>query len=200
MKKRWLKIFLAPMDSQGGENPDASNLGDQGEENQEEVKTYTQEEVDELTKGLFSQEKVDEIVEKRLARYKEKVVADAKKKEAERMEEERLSKLSAEGRAEEEAKKKDEEIARLKAEINRNNLEKDTIDRLNEEGLPLSFKSFLMGPDAETTNQAIKDFKGAYNLAVQEEVERRLKGKTPNGQGDQLRTDPWSIVSSKYKK
>lgn len=188
-------IFLAPMDSQGGENPDALSQGDQGqEENQgEEVKTYTQEEVDELTKGLFSQEKVDEIVEKRLARAKEK--AEAKRKEAER-----LSKLSAEDKAKEESQKKDEEIARLKAEINRNNLEKDTIDRLNEEGLPLSFKSFLMGPDAETTNQAIKDFKGAYNLAVQEEVERRLKGKTPNGQGDKLRTDPWSIVSSKYKK
>lgn len=193
MKKRWLKIFLAPMDSQGGENPDATSQGDKGQENQEEVKTYTQEEVDELTKGLFSQEKVDEIVEKRLARAKEKA-------EAERKEAERLSKLSAEDKAKEESQKKDEEIARLKAEINRNNLEKDTIDRLNEEGLPLSFKSFLMGPDAETSNQAIKDFKGAYNLAVQEEVERRLKGKTPNGQGDMLRTDPWSIVSSKYKK
>lgn len=194
MKKRWLKIFLAPMDSQGGEIPDASNLGDQGQENpEEEVKTYTQEEVDELTKGLLSQEQVDEIVEKRLARAKEKA-------EAERKEAERLSKLSAEDKAKEESQKKDEEIARLREEINRNNLEKDTIDRLNEEGLPLNFKSFLMGPNAETTNQAIKDFKGAYNLAVQEEVERRLKGKTPTGQGDKLRTDPWSKLSDEYKK
>lgn len=194
MSKKRLMMFFNTVDSQGGspeQNNSEANEGREG--HQEEPKTYTQDEVDELVKDLLTQDEVNKIVEKRVARERQK--ADEERKEAER-----LSKLTAEDRAKEESKKKDDEIARLRAEIDRNNLERDTIDRLNEEGLPVTFKSFLIGSDAETTNQAIKDFKSAYDLAVQDEVERRLTGKTPGGQGGSIVNDPWAKLSEKYKK
>lgn len=59
-------------------------------------------------------------------------------------------------------------------------LERDTIDRLSEENVPIAFKDFLMGVDAETTNDNIKAFKEVYEAEVQKCVEERLKGKTPS--------------------
>lgn len=168
------------------ENTDTETVEEQ------EVKTYTQEEVDEMTKDLLTKEEVEDIIKKRLAR--EKAKAEEDKKEAER-----LSKLSEKERQAEESKKKDEEIAKLKAEIDRNNLEKDTIDRLTEEGLPLEFKSFLMQKDAETTNEVIKSFKVIYQKQVQEEVEKRFKGKTPTGSQSKVTGDVWQSVADRYK-
>ena len=168
------------------ENTDTETVEEQ------EAKTDTQEEVDEMTKDLLTKEEVEDIVKKRLAR--EKTKAEEEKKEAER-----LSKLSEKERQVEESKKKDEVIAKLQAEIDRNNLEKDTVDRLNEEGLPLEFKSFLMQKDAETTNEIIKSFKEIYQKKVQEEVEKRFKGKTPQGSHEPIRGDVWQRVAERYK-
>lgn len=183
-------------DSGAEESADTNeNVDTSTTENKEgqETKTYTQEEVDAIKKDLLTQEQVNEIVKARLA--KEKAKAEEDKKEAER-----LSKLSADERAKEEAKKKDEEIAKLRAEIDRNNLEKDTVDRLNQEGLPLEFKSFLMQENAEKTNESIKIFKEVYNKAVQAEVEKRFKGKTPKGSSDAGKADVWTKLSEKYKR
>lgn len=183
-------------DSGAEESADTNeNVDTSTTENKEgqETKTYTQEEVDAIKKDLLTQEQVNEIVKARLA--KEKAKAEEDKKEAER-----LSKLSADERAKEEAKKKDEEIAKLRAEIDRNNLEKDTVDRLNQEGLPLEFKSFLMQENAEKTNESIKVFKDVYNKAVQAEVEKRFKGKTPKGSSDAGKADVWTKLSEKYKR
>lgn len=202
MEERKGIVFDLQLHSDHGDNPGTDAEQDnQGagtstagkEEGQEKTKTYTQEEVDEIKKGLLTQEQVNEIVKNRLA--KEKAKAEEDKKEAER-----LSKLSADERAKEESKKKDEEIARLQAEINRNNLEKDTIDRLNQEELPLEFKSFLMQEDAEKTNDVIKSFKEVYNKAVQAEVEKRFKGKTPKVQTDPAKTDVWDRLNDRYKR
>ena len=167
------------------ENPETGTGEEQGEE---ETKTYTQEEVDEIKKGLLTQDQVNEIVEKRIAREK-------KKAEEEKEKAERLSKLSAEERAKEEARLKDEEIEKLKAEIQRNELEKDTIDRLNEEGLPIEFKSFLMLENPETTNEAIKTFKDLYYAKVQTEVEKRLAGKAPSASTPPKSKDAFDIIN-----
>lgn len=198
MKYYWLRFLLSPDDGVAGgsaANSEAARADKNvdTETTEKHEKTYTQAEVDELTKNLLTQEEVDKIIDKRFAR--EKAKAEEEKKEAER-----LSRLSAEERAKEESKKKDEEIAKLQAEINRNNLEKDTIDRLNQEGLSLEFKSFLMQENAEKTNEAIKAFKEVYNKAVQAEVEKRFKGKTPKGSSDAGKADVWTKLSEKYKR
>lgn len=166
------------------------------DENLEEIKQ--DEEVKEETKKTetkpeevkkYSDKDVDEIINKKFAKWQK-----------DQEEEKRLSKLSADERAKEESKKKDEEIERLRAEIDRNNLEKDTVDRLTEEGLPLTFKSFLMGKNAEDTNDAIKSFKEIYQKAIQEEVEKRFKGHTPKASTSEQTKDVWSRVNERYKK
>lgn len=163
------------------------------ETTEEQAKTYTEEEVEQIKKGLKTQEEVDEIVKKRLAREKEKF-------EAEKKENERLSKLSEKERQAEEDRKKDEEIARLKAEIQRKELEEDTIDRLNSEGLPLAFKSFLMGVDAETTNQNVIDFKKAWETALEETVNKKIQGRTVKAPGSPQSLDVFQQISKRYKK
>ena len=170
---------------------------EQGQESQneqeEEAKTYTQEEIDELLKGYVPKDDVNGIVQKRVEREQRKAEEDRKKAE-------RLSKLSAEERAKEEAKIKDERIAELEAKIARNDLEKDTVDRLNQEGLPIEFKSFLMREDAETTNEVIKGFKHIYEAKVQEEVEKRFRGKTPKAASSPNPKGAFDLLNEKYKK
>lgn len=196
------RLYLSNIDLQRfaeGDNTQAENVEtvtteEQGQDdNQEEVKTYTQEELDELLKGYVSKDDVNGIVQKRVER--EKAKAEEDRKEAER-----LSKLSAEERAKEEAKAKDEKIAELEAEIARNNLEKDTVDRLNQEGIPIEFKSFLMLKDAESTNEAIKTFKPIYEARIQEEVEKRFKGKTPKSASSPQAASGFDFLNEKYKK
>lgn len=165
-------------------NPDVESKETEGKEPKE---SETKEE-----EKKYSDKEVDEIISEKFAKWQR--AQDERIKE-----EKRLSKLSADERAKEESKKKDDEIARLKAEIDRNNLEKDTIDRLNEEGLPLEFKSFLMGENAEKTNETIKAFKDIYQKNIQEEVEKRFKGKTPPGSSTGEKLDVWGKLSEKYK-
>lgn len=166
------------------------------EETQKEVKEVDSKEKHEkeITEDekKYSDKEVDEIINRKFAKWQ-------KDQEEKIKEEKRLSKLTADERAKEEAKKKDDEIARLQAEIDRNNLEKDTVDRLNEEGLPLEFKSFLMRENPEKTNETIKAFKEVYQKNVQEEVEKRFKGKTPKGSQGKIEGNVWQRVADKYK-
>lgn len=138
----------------------------------------------------FTQEELDDIVQKRLNREKgkwQKEIEDATK------EAERLAKLSAEEREKELSSKRDEELAKTKAELQRVYLEQDTVERLNDEGLPISFKSFLMQEDADQTNSNIITFKTEFDKAVQAEVEKRLVGKTPKiGSSTPGVKNPWS--------
>lgn len=191
---KFKRFFYSP-------DPDQAGQAVAGEEVEtKEDKTYTQAEVDEMLKGYKTQEEVDNIVKQRLARERQKAEEERQREEEEKKEAERLSKLTESERRKEEARKAEEEIAELKAKIARNELEKDTIDRLNEEGLPIQFKSFLMQENAEKTNEAIKNFKEAFNQEIQKQVEERLKGKTPGGQTGSADFDPWENLKAKYKR
>ena len=183
-----IRFSLTLFGTDDGDNPEKNP---DVESKETEVKEPKESETKEEEKK-YSDKEVDEIINKKFAKWQR--AQDERIKE-----EKRLSKLSADERAKEESKKKDDEIARLKAEIDRNNLEKDTIDRLNEEGLPLEFKSFLMGENAEKTNETIKAFKDIYQKNIQEEVEKRFKGKTPPGSSTGEKLDVWGKLSEKYK-
>ena len=139
---------------------------------EEQPKTFTLEEVEELKKGLFDQEAVDKIVSDRLARER------AKQEEAIE-EQKRLAQLTAEERLHEEKKRAESEAEQLRLEIKRRDLKDDTMARLQEEGLDLSFTSFLMADDADSTNENIKSFKVAFNKALEEAVNERFKRESP---------------------
>ena len=56
-----------------------------------------------------------------------------------------------------------------------------------------------MGENAEKTNETIKAFKDIYQKNIQEEVEKRFKGKTPPGSSTGEKLDVWGKLSEKYK-
>lgn len=167
---------------------------DETTEEIEKVETETTEEQEE--EKTFTQDELDEILQKRLSREKSKW---EKEKEEAAKEAERLAKLSADEREKELNKKRDEELAKTKAELERVYLEQDTIERLSDEGLSISFKSFLMQENAETTNENIKTFKAEFDKAVQDEVEKRLVGKTPKTSTPTQSADVWGQLKDKYK-
>lgn len=142
---------------------------DVDQEEETEVKTFTQDEVNKLIADRVAREK------KNAQKDIEQAIEDTKK------EAKRLSELSKEERDSEEYEKLKQELADNKAKVARMELESDTIENLKEEGLPIEFKSFLIGENAESTLENINLFKPLFLDAVQAEVEKRLKGRTPKG-------------------
>lgn len=184
-------------EGEGAGQEDGLDVNQGQDAGQEETKTYSQEDIDkavsEATKGYVSQEKVEEIIAKTIAKERQKA-----EKEAE--EAKRLSKLSAEERAKEEAEANKEEIERLTAEINRRDLEAETIDVLNQEGLKLDFKEFVIADTAEDTFAKIKRFKPLFEHAVQEALKDRMAGKTPRRGGDTHKLSPIEEKMRKYER
>ncbi|WP_416335075.1 DUF4355 domain-containing protein [Anaerococcus sp. DFU013_CI05] len=148
---------------------DVNQVDDQESEADAELKTFTEEQVNKLIANRLAREKKNH--EKEI----EQAIEDTKK------EAKRLSELSKEERDSEEHDKLKQELAESKARLARMELESDTIENLKEEGLPIEFKSFLIAENAENTLENINLFKPIFLDAVQAEVEKRLKGRTPKG-------------------
>lgn len=126
-------------------------------------KTYTEEELQEENNRVAA-----------------KVRKEEKKRYEEKLEEEkRLAQMSQDEREKAEAQKKDEELAEAKATIERMKLENRTSELLSEKGIPDNFKAFLMGKDEAETVNNIASFKEAFDSAIQEGVEERLKTNAP---------------------
>lgn len=151
-------------------NEQATEVEQEVDQEQEaEAKTFTQDEVNQLIAGRLAKEKKNHEKEIKQA------IEDTKK------EAKRLSELSKEERDSEEHEKLKQELAESKARLARMELESDTIENLKEENLPIEFKSFLIAENAENTLENINLFKPIFLDAVQAEVEKRLKGRTPKG-------------------
>lgn len=149
---------------------------------------------------VFTQDEVTAIVEARLARERSKVEKETEKKIQSAIQEaERRAKLSEDDRKKEAEEAKDKELEATKAELARVYLERDTVSRLSEEKIPSEFKDFLMGVDAESTNENIKAFKPIFESMIQKQVEERLKGKTPTVAAQASKADVWSKLKDKYK-
>lgn len=150
------------------------------DEGQQEEKTYSQDDLDkavsEATKGYVSQDKLQEIIDKTIAKERKKAE-----------EAERLSKLSEKERAEEQAKLDKQEIEELKAKLAMKDLEDDTIKELKEQELDSDFLEFVIADDAEKTLEKIKRFKPLFDRAVNQAVDERVRGKSPQGTNN-LRT------------
>lgn len=180
------KLLIRDIDLQrfaeGGEGAgqEDGQENNQGQEGQDEAKTYSQEDLDkaisEATKGYISQEKLQEIIDKTIAKERKKA-EDA----------ERLSKLSEKERAEEQAKLDKQEIEELKAKLAMKDLEDDTIKELKDQDLDSDFLEFVIADDAEKTLEKIKRFKPLFDRAVNQAVDERVRGKSPQGTNN-LRT------------
>ena len=161
-------------EGEGAGQEDGQDVNQGQDEGQEEAKTYSQEDLDkavsEATKGYVSQDKLQEIIDKTIAKERKKAE-----------EAERLSKLSEKERAEEQAKLDKQEIEELRAKLAMKDLEDDTIKELKEQELDSDFLEFVIAEDAEKTLEKIKRFKPLFDKAVDQAVDERVRGKSPQG-------------------
>ena len=177
------------------------SLGDSYMENQavnQTVDTPTEQVVDtpteEVVEKTFSQAEVDKMLQAETDRRVNQAKAKWEKELASKMEEEkRLSKLSAEERQREIAKQEAEkfqaeraEFEQQRAEFHRQKMQLDLVKELEAEGLPVSFSSFLLGTDIDTTFANLQAFKAEYQTALQKAVEQHVEealrgGKSPMG-------------------
>lgn len=182
MKDKLFKKINLQLFAEGGEGDAGAGQGGEGStgagagENNTS-KTFTQADVDKLLQSE-TDKRVTEGLKTARAKWEEEFKG---KVEQERKEAERLAKLSADEKRQEELKKKNEEIAGKETELRKRELKLDTIGVLSEKQLPVDFADFLMGNDAETTNENIKRFGDAFSKAIENAVNDRLRGNTPRG-------------------
>ncbi|MCI5891829.1 MAG: DUF4355 domain-containing protein [Clostridiales bacterium] len=147
----------------------------------ETTKTYTQEEYE---KALQSE--TDKRVQQALATAEAKWQKDYEAKLADEINEAaRLAKMSAEDRAKAEFDKRVKEFEDREAKHNAERLTFECTKQLANENLPVEMAEMLTGTDAETTKANIEAFKNVYNKAIQDGIDKKLRGRTPKTQTSQ---------------
>lgn len=145
------------------------NTGDnQGSNAYSNAKTYTEDDINKM-KESWAKEQEDS--------YQTKLKDEIAKAIEE---EKRLSKLSKDEKDAEEKQKLLSKIETLEKEKELNILKQKALNVLSDQKLPNSFLSFVIGANEKATLDNISDIKSAFDIAVQAQVEERLKGKTPN--------------------
>lgn len=121
---------------------------------------------------------MDEIIQQRLKKAEKSY---ARKMQEKLDEAEKLRQMNAEQKAEYEKEKQEAEIADLKAQLNRNALEKVASKLLSEAGIVADDEilSFVVKEDAEGTQEAINRFSSLVNDIADKKVSEMLKGNTP---------------------
>lgn len=135
-------------------------------EKQEEVKAEEKKEPE----RKYTDEDIDRIISAKFAKWesqKKKDVDEAKK----------LAEMNAEERASHMEKKAEEAVAKLA----RYEMAGTARGMLAEKNITVADEllDVLIGEDAEKTKSNIEAFSNMFDKAVDEEVEKRLKGKTP---------------------
>lgn len=98
-------------------------------------------------------------------------------------EKERLSKLSEKERKDEELTNREKQLLERQKEIELKELKADAVADLAKKELPSSFADFLLAEDAEKTLGNIKNFKDAFDAAVNDAVKARLRQDDPKTGG-----------------
>ena len=150
------------------ENMPNSNVAEEPQAEEQEVKTYTQEEVLEL-----------------LQRESDKRVSQALKTQQKKYEKQlSLSKLDGEERAKAE---KDAEIAELREQLAQFQIERNRSELksvLSSRGLSAEFADIIaINDDIEASQANIDKLDKLFKAAVKAEVEKRLAGNAPKGNG-----------------
>lgn len=150
------------------ENMTNSNVAEEQQVEEQEVKTYTQEEVLEL-----------------LQRESDKRVSQALKTQQKKYEKQlSLSKLDGEERAKAE---KDAEIAELREQLAQFQIERNRSELksvLSSRGLSAEFADIIaINDDIEASQSNIDKLDKLFKAAVKAEVEKRLAGNAPKGNG-----------------
>lgn len=154
----------------------------QGTQTAETAATVAQPEKKEETKDM---EQLRAEWEKEKAAAVEAAVQEAAKKAAMKPEEQEKY----------EEQKRRETLEKREKEIQLREMKNDTKDILHEKEIPAAFADFLLGEDMEKTRENITAFKKEFDLAVQEQVEKRLKGTTPKASSGIIGTAEGSMAA-----
>lgn len=152
-----------------GENTIATNTQEVGVEQEQETKTFTQEEVLAL-----------------IQRESDKRVSQALKTQEKKYQKElSLSKLDG---SEREKAEKDNKIAELEEKLAQFQIEKNRSELksvLSSRGLSAEFADIIsISDDIEESQAKIDSLDKLFKAAVKAEVEKRLAGNTPKGNGN----------------
>lgn len=139
------------------------NNGTPEQEVTEEKKTYTQEEVDKL---------LQQEGDRRISQYQKTL--EKRQREANK-----LSKMSAEERAEYELSERERQLEERENKLIISENKAACTAILVQKGLDTSLVDFVVDVDAETMNSKIKLLEKAFKASVKAEVERRLQGTSP---------------------
>lgn len=153
------------------------------ETNNNNNKNETKNDIKTLT---ITQEELDNLITKRLDR-------ERKKAETEKLEAEKLAKMSAEEKAKFELDKQKNEFEKERLKFQNERMELEITKQLSIEDLPIDFAKYLMSDSAETAMSNIKEFKTVWQNALETEVNKRLKGTTPKsgGSANNKEVDPF---------
>ena len=124
----------------------------------------------------FTQEEVNKIIEKRLAREKKDLAAQI---EREREESAKLADMSESERQKVIFEKQKQEFEEMKAAFEKEKLLNETSKHLAQNNLPVEFAEYLMTKDAKSTFNNINTFKEKWNVALENALNERMKGKSP---------------------
>lgn len=136
-----------------------------------EEEKVTQPEI-EVVEKTFTQEDMDRIIKDRLERATKK--ADADRKQAEE-----LAKLSEKERATKELEIKEQEFEDERKQFYKERLELQTSKELDKLGLPIAFTNYVMGENAEETNEKIKLFSELWDKELSSRRIESMKSGTP---------------------
>ena len=154
--------------STGTGSTGANNTGNQGQTQTEEPKTYTQEEVLALLQSE-TDKRVSQALKTQQKKYEKQLS---------------LSKLDGDERAKAE---KDNRIAELEEQLKEFTIERNKSELksvLSTRGLSAEFADILnIGDDIEAAQANIDKLDKLFKAAVKAEVEKRLAGNTPKGNG-----------------
>lgn len=142
--------------------------GAEGADNQEEIKTYTQEEVLALLQSE-SDKRVTAALKKQQAKYEKQLS---------------LSKLDGAERERAEDKNRIAELEELLAQMNTERNKSELKSVLSNRGLSAEFADIiLISDDIEASQANIDKLDKLFKAAVKAEVEKRIAGNAPKGNG-----------------
>lgn len=120
----------------------------------------------------MTQEDLDEIITKRLERA-------SKKSELEKAEAEKLASMSEGERLKALFDKEKESFAEERKQYQKEKLELQVVKELGTKNLPTVFSKYLIGEDAETCMNNIKEFEASWAQALANAIDGKIKGTTP---------------------
>lgn len=208
MKKRFnLQLFAEP--EQPAQAPEQPATEPEAPVTESDKKP--EERPESATKGekKYTDAEVDKIVERKLAQARkeqEKAVSEA------REEAEKLAKMNREQKEQYEREKlqqslneKDTEIARLKQEAMRIELEKAATATLKEDHeitATQDMLDFVVGANAKETNANIKKLVGIIQNDRKEQEERRARGRIPKAYktDSEVKMDSYTAIAEKFNR